>query len=102
MSRKLPPIQPDTTWLIHDIASLGHIVRNQRAKLALRIDDAAALCGVSADLLSRCENGKPITTNKLLLILQGMGLHLMTLPAQHAVRLAPALQALTKELDQTP
>jgi transcriptional regulator with XRE-family HTH domain len=101
MPRKLPSIQPDTTWLIQDIASLGRIVRNQRAKLALRIDDAAALCGVSSDLLSRLENGKPITTNKLLLILQGMGLHLMTLPAQHAVRLAPALQSLTKELGQT-
>jgi transcriptional regulator with XRE-family HTH domain len=99
MSRKLPPIQPDTTWLIQDIASLGRIVRNQRAKLALRIDDAAALCGVSSDLLSRLENGKPITINKLLLILQGLGLRLMTLPAQHAVRLAPALQDLTKELD---
>lgn len=94
MSRKLPAIDPDTSWTVPDIPSLGKLVRNQRAHSGLRIDDAAALCGVSSDVLSRLENGKPVTLDKLLLILQGLGLHLVVLPARHAIALAPALQAL--------
>lgn len=43
----------------------------------LRIDDAAALCGVSVDLLSRLENGSSgVGTGKLLKVLDGLGLSL--------------------------
>lgn len=99
MTRKLPTIDPDTSWHVRDIAGLGKLVRNQRAHSGLRIDDAAALCGVSADVLSRLENGKPVTLDRLMLILQGLGLHLIVLPARHAVALAPALQAVSDRLE---
>ncbi len=99
MARKLPTIDPDTSWHVRDIAGLGKLVRNQRAYSGLRIDDAAALCGVSADVLSRLENGKPVTLDRLMLILQGLGLHLVVLPARHAVALAPALQAVSDRLE---
>jgi transcriptional regulator with XRE-family HTH domain len=80
---------------VKDIPALGQLVRNQRAVNAMRIDDAAALCGVSSNVLSRLENGKPVTLDKLLLILQGLGLHMLVLPARHAHDLAPALQTLS-------
>lgn len=95
MARKLPTITPHTSWNVNDIPALGRLVRNQRAVNAMRIDDAAALCGVSSNVLSRLENGKPVTLDKLLLILQGLGLHMLVLPARHAHDLQPALQTLT-------
>lgn len=94
MARKLPAVVAHTSWNVKDIATLGQLVRNQRAINAMRIDDAAALCGVSSNVLSRLENGKPVTLDKLLLILQGLGLHMLVLPARQAHALAPALQTL--------
>jgi len=99
MARKLPPIDPNPSWAVQSNADLGKLVRNQRALNALRIDDAAALCGVSSNVLSRLENGKPVTLDKLLLILSGLGLHLFVLPARHVLDLAPALAALAPEKD---
>jgi len=40
----------------------------------LRIDDAAALVGVSKDTLSRLENGRAVGTDKLMAVVQGLGL----------------------------
>jgi len=41
----------------------------------LRIDDAAALCGVSVDLLSRLENGRSgVSTDRLLKVFDALGL----------------------------
>ena len=71
MARKLPVVTPHSSWNVNDIPALGLLMRNQRAVNAMRIDDAAALCGVSSNVLSRLENGKPVTLDKLLLILQG-------------------------------
>lgn len=95
MARKLPSPVAGTSCKVRDIATLGQLVRNQRARNALRIDDAAALCGVSANVLSRLENGKPVTLDKLLLVLQGLGLHMLVLSARDTQNLEPALQALT-------
>jgi transcriptional regulator with XRE-family HTH domain len=58
------------------LIELGAAVRRSRKAQQLRIDDAAGLCGVSTDVLSRLENGIPITTNRLLLILKGLGMQL--------------------------
>ena len=58
------------------LVELGAAVRRSRKAQQLRIDDAAGLCGVSTDVLSRLENGIPITTNRLLLILKGLGMQL--------------------------
>lgn len=62
------------------LAALGLLVRNRRAQSALRIDDAADQLGVSKDVLSRLENGRPIGLDKLFLILDGFGLSLLVLP----------------------
>lgn len=94
MSRKLPTFQPVTSPIVQELAELGLLVRNQRAQLGLRIDDAAALCGVSSDVFSRLENGKPVTTNKLMLILNGFGMRLIALPIRHAIALTPALNEM--------
>lgn len=77
MARTLPrPIDyPDP--LARDMAALGALVRNQRAKSALRIDDAADVLGVSKDVLSRLENGRPVGLDKLFKILNGLGLNLL-------------------------
>ncbi|WP_420042752.1 helix-turn-helix domain-containing protein [Bordetella genomosp. 8] len=59
-----------------DLQSLGQLIRNRRAYSMLRIDDAAALIGVSKDTLSRLENGRPVGTDKLMSVIQGLGLTL--------------------------
>lgn len=69
-------------------------MRNQRAQGRLRIDDAAALCFVSSDLLSRLENGRPITMDKLLKVLDGLGLRMLVLPACESVLLKSELEVL--------
>jgi len=61
---------------VSSLVELGQAVRRSRKAQQLRIDDAAGLCGVSTDVLSRLENGLPITTNRLLLILEGLGMQI--------------------------
>ena len=57
--------------------TLGQRIRAERKAQGLRIDDAAALCGVSVDTLSRLENGhQGVSTVRLLKVLQGLGLAL--------------------------
>lgn len=77
----LPAIQ-----IVHDVADLGRQVRAHRKLQGLRIDDAAALNGVSVDLLSRLENGAGgIRTDKLLAVLDGLGLALVIAPKDHDI-----------------
>ncbi len=69
------------------LKALGGTVRNKRRASALRIDDAAALCGVSVDLLSRLENGKSgISTDRLLRVLDGLGLAMLVIDKEKAER----------------
>jgi transcriptional regulator with XRE-family HTH domain len=82
MARNLPPFDPQLKPTVSDLPDLGKLVRNRRAKAKLRIDDAAALCGVSGDVLSRLENGKPVTADKLLLVLDGLGLRMLVVPTE--------------------
>lgn len=57
------------------LRDLGQRIRGKRKATGLRIDDAAALCGVSVDLLSRLENGKSgVATDRVLKVLDGLGL----------------------------
>lgn len=94
MPRKLPSINPLTPQDVRKLEDLGQLVRNQRAQAKLRIDDAAALSFVSSDLLSRLENGRPITTDKLLKVLDGLGLRMLVVPAADAAGVASELEAL--------
>lgn len=59
------------------LTQLGLIIRRRRKRSSLRIDDAAALSGVSVDLLSRLENGKSgVASDRLLKVLDALGLAL--------------------------
>jgi transcriptional regulator with XRE-family HTH domain len=67
---------------------LGRIIREKRRASALRIDDAAALCGVSVDLLSRLENGKSgVSTERVLRILDRLGLAMLVVDKEQVARL---------------
>ncbi|WP_426166383.1 helix-turn-helix domain-containing protein [Pseudoduganella sp. R-34] len=77
----LPAVQ-----LVRELADVGRQVRAHRKQQGLRIDDAAALISVSVDLLSRLENGAGgIRTDKLLSVLDGLGLALVIAPKDHAL-----------------
>ena len=69
---------------IASTSDLGPAVRARRRQQSLRIDDAASLSGVSVDLLSRLENGKgSVRLDKLLTVLDGLGLTLVVGPKDH-------------------
>ena len=64
--------------------ALGPVVRARRKSQSLRIDDAAALLGVSVDLMSRLENRQgSVRLDKVMAVLDGLGLALMVLPKEH-------------------
>lgn len=71
--------------VVHSLSDLGQRVRAQRRSSGLRIDDAAALCGVSVDLLSRLENGRSgVSSERLLKVLDGLGLAMAILDKAQA------------------
>jgi transcriptional regulator with XRE-family HTH domain len=70
--------------VLTDSAALGPLVRQRRRSQQLRIDDAAALLGVSVDLMSRLENGQgSVRLDKALAVLDGLGLVLLVVPKEH-------------------
>lgn len=70
----------DSETVVRTLQDLGRLVRAQRRASGLRIDDAAALCGVSVDLLSRLENGHSgVSSGRLLKVLDGLGLAILIL-----------------------
>jgi transcriptional regulator with XRE-family HTH domain len=63
---------------VAELLELGRLIRAKRRAIGLRIDDAAALCGVSVDLLSRLENGSSgVSTGRVLKVLDGLGLAML-------------------------
>lgn len=69
------------------LTALGQRIRAERKAQRLRIDDAASLCGVSVDTLSRLENGhQGVSTLRLLKVLQGLGLALFVASVADDVR----------------
>jgi transcriptional regulator with XRE-family HTH domain len=54
---------------------LGALVRARRTQLGLRIDDAAAFCGVAKDTLMKLEHGNPkVQLCSVLQICKGLGI----------------------------
>lgn len=79
-------------------SDLGRVVRSRRREQSLRIDDAASLSGVSVDLLSRLENSKgSVRLDKLLSVLDGLGLALVVGPKDH-----PWMQSVARPGAQQP
>ena len=101
MARVLPK-PTELTPGAPDMAALGRLVRNRRAQSALRIDDAADQIGVSKDVLSRLENGRPIGLGKLFLILDGLGLTLLVLPRAEASEVLRTLDETHQTEPGTP
>lgn len=84
----IPPTLPNILR-VTDSSAVGPAIRARRREQSLRIDDAASLSGVSVDLLSRLENGKgSVRLDKLLAVLDSLGLALMLGPKDH-----PSMQA---------
>jgi transcriptional regulator with XRE-family HTH domain len=72
---------------IVSLQDLGRIIREKRKASDLRIDDAAALCGVSVDLLSRLENGKSgVATDRVLKVLDSLGLVMLVIGKEKLAR----------------
>jgi transcriptional regulator with XRE-family HTH domain len=81
----------DSEILADSLAALGRAIRAKRKASALRIDDAAALCGVSVDLLSRLENGKSgVSTERVLKVMDGLGLALLVVDKERVARILAA------------
>lgn len=78
--------------MVHSLDDLGQLIRAQRRSSGLRIDDAAALCGVSVDLLSRLENGRSgVSSERLLKVLDGLGLVMAILNKTQAAAISTRL-----------
>jgi transcriptional regulator with XRE-family HTH domain len=84
MPRTLPRPQDSLSPLAGDMAALGRIVRNQRARSQLRIDDASDLVGVTHNVLSKIENGQSVGLDKLFKVLNGLGLKLLVVTPTEA------------------
>jgi transcriptional regulator with XRE-family HTH domain len=92
---KPPPADPLEPTALRSVAEVGRVVRRRRREQSLRIDDAAALTGVSVDLYSRLENGKgAVRLDKLLAVLDGLGLALVVGPKDD-----PRMQRLSRRAD---
>lgn len=86
--------------LLQSAPDLGPVVRDRRKSQSLRIDDAAALLGVSVDLMSRLENGQgSVRLDKAVAVLDGLGLTLMVLPKQHPWACETAATSVLKLTD---
>jgi transcriptional regulator with XRE-family HTH domain len=73
---------------VSSLKALGLIIRAKRRASSLRIDDAAALSGVSVDLLSRLENGASgVSSSRLLQVLDALGLAMLVVDKEQLPRL---------------
>lgn len=82
---------PQTLHQVTSPEDLGLHVRSVRKSLELRIDDTASFSEVSVDLMSRLENGRSgVRLDKLLKVLDGLGLTLLVATKEEAERLVRA------------
>jgi transcriptional regulator with XRE-family HTH domain len=98
MARTLPRPVDALHPVAHDMAALGRLVRNQRARSQLRIDDAADQLRVTHNVLSKVENGKSVGLEKLFKVLDGLGLKMLLLTPSDA---EDAVRALRPSADES-
>lgn len=83
--------------VVHCPQDVGGLIREQRQLQKVRIDDTAALLGVSVDLMSRLENAKgSVRLDKVLTVLDGLGLAMVIGPRSH-----PLMRDLVKGIENT-
>ena len=81
--------------VIPDIAVFGAWIRALRRRQGLRIDDAAALCGVSVQLLHALETGtRSVGLEKALGVARQLGLAVLVVPAEELPAALHALEPL--------
>ncbi len=81
MARKITPTPLPASPTIESLADFGAFIRSMRTQQQLRIDDAAALCGVSVQLLSDLENGcRAVGLDKALAVARQLGLAIIAVP----------------------
>jgi len=83
---------PDSP-VIESMVEFGAFIRSLRTQQLLRIDDAAALCGVSVQLLSDLENGRrAVGLNKALLVAKQLGLSILAIPKSQLNTALPCIK----------
>jgi len=81
MARTITQLPLPESPVVDSVEAFGAFIRSLRTQQQLRIDDAAALCGVSVQLLSDLENGKrSVGLDKALAVAQQLGLALLAVP----------------------
>lgn len=87
MARKIVPTTLPDSPVIRTAGDVGRHVRAKRTRDGLRIDDAAALCGVQASMLSALENAsRSVGLDKALEVLNGLGFAVLIAPKPEAER----------------
>ena len=88
MVRRKEYTPPPALRVIDTPEDVGEHVRASRKAQNMRIDDTAGLNNVSVDLLSRLENGSGgVRLDKLITVLDGLGLKLIIGEADEVARL---------------
>jgi len=94
MARTITPTPLPDKATIDSVAEFGAYIRSLRTQQGLRIDDAAALCGVSVSLLSALENGtsRSVGLEKALSVARQLGLSLLAVPRSELPRVLKHLE----------
>jgi len=97
MAGKITPVALPDSPVIENLADFGIHIRSMRTQAGIRIDDAAALCGVSVQLLSDLENGnRPVGLDKALQVARKLGLSMVLVPRAELRSALPHLKASTR------
>lgn len=81
MAGKIIPTPLPESPRVENAAEFGAFIRSLRTQHQLRIDDAAALCGVSVQLLSDLENGsRSVGLDKALRVARQLGVAVLAVP----------------------
>ena len=93
MARKITPTPLPESPTVESVAEFGAFIRSLRTQHQLRIDDAAALCGVSVQLLSDLENGRrAVGLDKALMVARQLGLSILAVPRAEFAQILLCIQ----------
>ncbi|MES9858113.1 MAG: helix-turn-helix domain-containing protein [Sedimenticola sp.] len=97
MAGKITPQPLPESPVIDSVTAFGAHIRSMRTQMQLRIDDAAALCGVSVQLLSDLENGRrSVGLDKALTVAQQLGLAVVAIPRSELNTALPSLRKVNE------
>ena len=81
MAKRIKPLPTPNLNANLSSEQLGQAIRAKRTQSKLRLEDAAALCGVSKQTLTNVERGEGTSQMSLILqICSGLGIQLRILP----------------------